>query len=253
MGSACHRATSAVVRDQHRNGSPEGRIARAIFGGVMRPQGRSILGLCLLLFAWASPVAAITAIRGFSVRGGVNRSGLETEVAGIGDRTGFQVAAGLEMLDSGTLSVLAELEYSWRGFGLEQEETDFSGARIKLHRESTRLDYLSMPLLLKARFRTWGDVRVFGLGGPRAELLIDRHPAEFHFQGVEQSAEETLSKTFEDMNFALAIGGGLEIARSSRAMTIDVRYAMGLGSLESAFEAIDFKSRAIDLSFGIAW
>ena len=59
---------------------------------------------------------------------------------------------------------------------------------------------------------------------------------------------------YKSLDYGAVIGGGWEYAMGEAGMlTMDIRYVMGLSSLDDSDDELDFKNQSIQVFFGWAW
>ena len=94
-------------------------------------------------------------------------------VPGIESDRRFGLAAGvfLEWFDLPLLSVITQVEYAQRGMSQDFNVTDTSGATIGTLKIGNRLDYISIPIMAKARIDL-GGVTPYALAGIRFDYLL---------------------------------------------------------------------------------
>ncbi len=135
------------------------------------------------------------------------------------------------------LSVQAELAYEQRGLKTtEQGMLGFEGSDGTYERrETTRLQYLTLPILLRGQFG-----KFFALAGPQTSfLLAARQQAitEYNLVGIQRPflpyfpVENKGTGTFNRWEPGYVVGAGYEL--SSR-LALEVRYAAGLTGIQEA-------------------
>jgi opacity protein-like surface antigen len=114
-------------------------------------------------------------------------------------RWGIDVGCFVEWFDHPTLSLLTEVHYVQRGFRDEYAVTSPTSPEIIGTEVLTpRLDYLSMPLLLKARL-DYASVSPYVLAGPRFDILLNKNPDNF----------DLIVDKFKKYDWGLTLGGGI--------------------------------------------
>jgi hypothetical protein len=81
------------------------------------------------------------------------------------------------------VTVVGQLEYTQKGYIFEQVETNQAGQKIQDVHANTRLDYVSVPLLLKLKY-PMPDWIPFITVGPRFDYLFHYQKGEFQFTSV---------------------------------------------------------------------
>ena len=110
-----------------------------------------------------------------------------------------------------------------------------------------KLDYLEVPVLLKARFGT-GAARPAVFAGPAISF-------ELRAKGQFQDQTEDLDET-KGTDFGLVFGAGVDLAAGSGAFVVDARYTLGLSTIDDASSddlRADIKNKAFTLSIGYSF
>jgi hypothetical protein len=152
--------------------------------------------------------------------------GLEPN-AGVGAQAGGWVSTGRD-----AIRVQAEVNVGVRRFTLTSAAGDIE--------VSSRI--VELPVLVVGRWRPDARVRPLLLGGVSIGFVSN----------VTQtfgSTETDIDDQIEDVDAALVIGGGLQVAAGSKAIVVDARYAFGLRDLSESGDTV-FKSRTFVASFG---
>jgi hypothetical protein len=165
-------------------------------------------------------------INGYGVKVGVNSSNaalsavqsafeFDTE-----RRTGANAALFLEWGASSAISLVTQVEYAQRGFVEEQAVTgEDSPEPIQIVQANTRLDYISLPILLKLQYSP-GPYFVLG---PRVDFLVNRVAGVFEFSIG--NFESPLSQGFDDRALGGTIGLGFSADKLLRLpLPIETRY-----------------------------
>jgi hypothetical protein len=103
------------------------------------------------------------------------------------------------------------VEYAQRGFKEKQFVTsENSPEPIDVVRASTRLDYISLPILLKLQYPSL-VAGPYLLLGPRMDFLVNREPGKFEFMGgsFQIIGESGLHNVFDGQAFGGTVGLGL--------------------------------------------
>jgi len=105
-------------------------------------------------------------------------------------RVGADIGCFVEWLSLPVVSVSTEASYVQRGFN----STITFGANGS-YSESVRADYLSFPVLAKIRNQL-GPVELYGLVGPRLDVLLHTDDAGYSRETINQSKATELGGTF---------------------------------------------------------
>ena len=111
-------------------------------------------------------------------------------------RTGWQAAVFAEWLELPVASVVTQVEYAQRGFREQQIRTgEASPEPLGTIELKTRLDYVSVPVLLKLRTAKTGT-GPYALLGPRFDFRVNRE-AVLYAEG-QPDLETTLANVFNE-------------------------------------------------------
>ena len=137
-------------------------------------------------------------------------------------RTGFGAAVTLEKQNFHPFSISLQMEYTQKGYILEQVETDNKGNRIQDVRANTQFDCLSIPLLVRLTCSR-RILSPFIAFGPRVDLVLGRHIGEFEF--TEAAIEESYGGNIGSFAAGFSIAGGLLLpAGKGVDLTAEFRY-----------------------------
>jgi hypothetical protein len=89
-------------------------------------------------------------------------------------RTGVNAAIYAEWLNVPFFSVITQIEYAQRGFTEQLYFTEDASSNDRTTTRDNRVDYLSLPILLKASAST-GDISPYILIGPRLDAYLGYH------------------------------------------------------------------------------
>lgn len=166
-------------------------------------------------------------------------------------RSGFNAAFYIEHSINDFMSFMLQLEYSQKGYIYEQVETNDIGTKIQDVRANTRLDYLSVPLLLKVEFPTQ-KVTPFITVGPRFDYLANFSKGEFKFTSV--AVTDDLADYLKSYILGSSISCGVQIPTSNKYdISIELRYNYDF--TDSAEKPVQYsiKNNTFDIWFGLAF
>jgi Outer membrane protein beta-barrel domain len=121
-------------------------------------------------------------------------------------RTGVHAAFFLEWGKSSLISLITQVEYAQRGFVEEQMIiSEISPEPLGVVRANTRLDYISLPLMIKLQYPRLvaGPYLVFG---PKVDWLVHHVAGKFEFPRA--TFESSLYKVFADRAVSGTVGLG---------------------------------------------
>ena len=188
---------------------------------------------------------------GFGIRVGANSSKVDSDLLSLSRVTGFQIAISREFIRLPLLGLQVELEYSQRGFGNEQVETDGTGTVIAVREAVTRLHYLSLPVLARIRFPVSPKIGAYMLAGPRLDWRLDSSPGSWSFTtgAVQDDFSESLETT--SIGLILGLGAGVQIP-SGAHFRIEIRRVMGISDLLPDVDAYTAKLWGVDFSLAVS-
>lgn len=206
-----------------------------------------IVGLAVAALAAAPAMASAQSAVG--LRAGARWSQLETSQEA-GSLTSLVLGGYFGFGISDRLAVQLEAVYGSRGAGELGVGTDALDPQATP--AQVDMTYLEVPVLLRAGFPGERFLPSFFLG-PYAGFLLD---CDLSVEGEETRAcdEEGATQRFSPRgtDFGILVGGALDMAVGESTVFVDVRYTLGLLSLESGDEAFDARHGGLAVSGGFA-
>lgn len=200
-----------------------------------------ILSAVVMLVS-ASLVSAQGTTGGFKL--GINLAnmhGEDVEDFGQEDRMGLCVVGFVGFGLGNVVMIQPELLYSQKGIAAKE---DVGEAVMKI-------DYIDIPVPVKLMVPVKGNVQPFFSAGPYFAYNIN---AALSFSNNGSQYEEDLSDEIKDMDFGAVLGGGLGFILPKGRIIFDVRYGLGLISIDEAnVEAADVKNDAFSFTLGYAF
>jgi hypothetical protein len=157
-------------------------------------------------------------------------------------RWGLDVGGYVELFDTPYLSLLGEVHYVQKGFTFTAivssiNQPDGTGEYLTVR---PRVDYLSLPLLIKLRF----DMQVvspYVIVGPRLDLLIAKDPQGF----------QAVLNEFKAIDVGLSLGAGAEVPTSFlSSVLLEFRYSPTFNtSFSNAFLTV--RNQSFELLLGV--
>lgn len=202
----------------------------------------------LALLACAVP-AALEGQAAVGLRGGLRSAGLSS-----GQSTGtiaepvFGAYLGFGLTDR--LALQVEGVYGTRGgtgLGLGTDALDPGAAPVDLE-----MNYLEVPILLRVGFP--GDrVLASFFAGPYAAFLLSCEVLP-ESGGLRSCDDAGTTQRFSPRSTDLGVlgGAGLDLALAGSTVFVDVRYSLGLLSLESGEDAFDARHNGLAVTAGLA-
>lgn len=167
-------------------------------------------------------------------------------------RLGLILGGAVDYEFKDNLSFQGELLFIQKGSKFSESEDDFS------FDSKTRLNYLEIPLLVKAKFgeddlKFYGNAGIslsFALGGSTETTMTGE---DFDGDKVTETENEKIKfgngeDQMKGMDFGLQIGGGVVI---SEKIVVDLRYGIGLSNLYNDSGDYTEKNRAFQITVGM--
>ena len=166
-------------------------------------------------------------------------------------RSGFNIALFCEFGSFKYFSVVTQIEYAQKGFIEEMKEADETGDIIQHLDGNTRLDYLSVPLLLKIKYPKAKFVPYLVLG-PRFDYLINTKNGVWEFTEID--IKSTTADKLDKEVFGGSIGAGFNLAKLSCLQTfIELRYNFDFSDSYSWTNNVTVRNNSFDFWLGIAF
>lgn len=191
-----------------------------------------VLGLVVALVVPSFGQVAISK----GIKGGINFANLGgSDVEDTDSRTAFNVGvfAGIQLAN--ILYLQPEVLYTMKG---ATQKFDFQGTTIKT---TVKLTYLEIPVLFRLNVPVQGsNVAPNFFAGPALAFKLS---AKAKAEGGGQSAEEDIEEV-KSTDFSLVFGAGLGVG----PVSFDVRYSLGLSSIDDSAENADVKNNVISIN-----
>jgi hypothetical protein len=156
------------------------------------------------------------------------------------DRWGFDLGMYLELMNAPAASILAEIHYIQKGYGLTVAETGPDGPEILGYTTlDWRYDYLTVPILFKLRYQS-ESLTPYLIAGPRIDILLGEFEPSY-----------VLPIDYESVDFGVSMGLGTEILLGSIPRSyVEFRYSP---NLTTAYKGayVDIKNRSFEFLLGI--
>lgn len=192
--------------------------------------------LCLLIGGVTAASAQEAAV---GVKGGVNFANVNFDAEGANisfdRRLGFVGGLFVVWPADSRLALQLEALYSQKGVKIDEE-----GIEGKLE-----LDYLDVPVLLRASSARSGSTAFHAFAGPSIGFRL-RARSEGTFEGEFES--EDISDETERIDVGVVLGAGVDVGR----FTIDARQTWGLSNLnKDTSDDVKFKNRVFSVMAGV--
>jgi hypothetical protein len=174
----------------------------------------------------------------FGLKAGLNLASLSGddvfEEGALGNRTGFSGGLFVGIPVTENFLIQPEVLYSQKGAHVEAAGEE---AAIKL-------DYVEVPVLFKGRFGS-GGAKPSVFAGPAVGFKVT---GKTEFEGEEEDVEDLKST-----DFGIVFGAGLDLAAGSGSFILDVRYTLGLTTIDDTDNPDDVKNGVWSFSVGYAF
>ena len=173
-------------------------------------------------------------------KAGLNISNISGNDAGSPDsKTGFCGGLFFMYQFSNMFAVQPEAYYTMKG---AKEKESIEGYTATA---TVSLDYIEVPILLKLVIPIQGSaVHPAIFAGP-AVGFNTTHKVKVEIEG--QSAEDDIPD-IKSTEFALVFGGGVGFPVGSNELGFDVRYILGLTTVDNSVESYDVKNNVINVN-----
>lgn len=200
----------------------------------------TVLAMAALMALLYAPVQGQTKVQaGF--KAGLNLANLSgDDVEGLDSKIGFAGGGFLAIDASEQIRIQPELLYTMKGAKDEEQGID-----VKL-----KLNYLEVPVLVKWMIPTQGTVLPSLFIGPAAAFNMS---AKVSGEEGGISIDIDIKDEVKDIDFGLIFGGGLDFAAGSGNFILDVRYTLGLSSIDDTDYDDDVKNGAFSAMIGYAF
>jgi hypothetical protein len=173
-------------------------------------------------------------------KAGVNISNLSGDDAGSPDsKTGFAFGGFFMYQFSPMFAIQPEAYYTMKG---ATDKMDFQGTTVDL---TYTLDYIEIPVLFKFLIPIQGSgVKPAIFAGPFLGInTTAKVKAEFDGQSQEEDIEDTKST-----EFGLQFGGGIGFPVGKGELGVDIRYILGLSTIDDSADEADVKNNVININ-----
>ncbi len=201
---------------------------------------RSLLVVVAVLFAasLAVPQASAQGIK-LGVKGGVNLAKLGGSDAGSTEsKAGFVAGGFVEFMLGNMFAIQPEVLYSQKG-----AKESIGGDEVKL-----KVDYVEVPLLLKLNIPIEGSkVHPSVYAGPAVAFKAScKLAADIGGVSASESCDDA-GLEIKSTDFGLAFGGGVSFDVGGAEVGVDVRYTLGLSSIDDFSDPDDIKNQVISI------
>lgn len=216
---------------------------------MKRYRAKVTLGALMALVFVAAGAGTAAAQAAIGVKAGANFSTLAGAEES-GSLTGLTAGAYLGFGLGDRLAVQLEALYGMRGgTGVNIAADSLDAAAPP---SDVRLSYVEVPLLLRAGYPGERLLASVFLGPYAGFLLSCRLTLEDGSEG--DCDDNTRASWFSPRSteYGLLVGGGLDWAMGESTIFVDVRYALGLVSIQGAEDPMDLRNQGLTIAGGFA-
>lgn len=174
------------------------------------------------------------------LKAGLNIANLSgDDVESPDSKTGFAFGGFLMYQFSPMFAIQPEAYYTMKG---ATDKMDFEGTTVDL---TYTLDYIEIPVLFKFLIPIQGSgVKPAIFAGPFLGInTTAKVKAEFNGQSQEEDLTDTKST-----EFGLQFGGGIGFPVGKGELGVDIRYILGLSTIDDSAEEADVKNNVININ-----
>jgi hypothetical protein len=174
------------------------------------------------------------------LKAGLNIANLSgDDVEGSDSKTGFAGGAFFTYQLSSMFAIQPEVYYSMKG---ATDKMDFNGATVDL---TYTLDYIEIPVLFKLLIPLQGsNIKPSIFAGPSLGInTTAKIKAEYQGESEEEDIEDVKST-----DFGLQFGGGIGFPIGKGELGVDIRYILGLSTIDDSAEEADVKNNVINVN-----
>jgi hypothetical protein len=205
----------------------------------------------LLLFLLLPALAPGQPISDYGFKAAATSSGLVSDkLPDISLRSGLCLASFIEAFRTSYFALQVQLEYNQRGFVEEQVETTETGQIVQKVLANTRLDYISLPVLVM--FYPFGPAYPhYTLLGPRIDYLAHRRNGVFKFTQVDH--ESRLADDFADFVVGASFGVGLTYPGPfGLRISMELRYNGDFTDSYADIKTLAVRNHSMDIWLGFS-
>ncbi len=202
----------------------------------MKKRGTVLIMLAALLFM-TNGIAQMQ----IGPRAGLNIANLAGDDAdflgeSLDSRTGFNGGIFFMYQFSDLFAIQPEAYYTMKGATLSINSVDLT----------ISLDYIEVPVLLKLVIPVKGsNIRPSIFAGPSVGFNTT---AKVKVEADGESEEEDIKEDVKSTDFGLVFGGGIGFMVGKNELGFDIRYILGLSSIDDSSDEVDLKNTAFSFN-----
>lgn len=167
------------------------------------------MAFILVLFLFVATANA-QLIRTFGIHAAFANANVNTDILSdqFKSRPGYNLGVAAEWMNYDYFSLNSELNYCQKGFREETMETNDMGEVVQTVEATSKVDYISIPILAKFRYPDL-SVNPFISVGPRFDFLVAKKPGTFNFS--QTAIESDFVNGYSKFAFGASFAAGIEI------------------------------------------
>jgi hypothetical protein len=159
-------------------------------------------------------------------------------------RSGFIAGVYSGFLNNPLFSITVQIQYSQKGFTEEIIETNDFGEPIQTVKANSRLDYLSIPILVNLKYSN-PLITPYLVTGPRLDYLITKKNGKYKFTNI--TLESEWVNNFSDFVIGGTVGAGIKLPWISKInFAFEFVYNFDLTDSYSKIETLEVKNNSYD-------
>lgn len=212
----------------------------------MKKTSFAFLAVLITLFIGTRVDTHAQGLVNFGLKGGLSVANMSIDDSDDNSaRTGITVGAVLDIgIPLFPVGLETGLYYSQQGTTYDID--NIAGLPLGM-RGTTKLDYLTIPVLAKVNFGPPGPFKPHFVAGPYASFILN---AESEFSENGQTETIDISDDVETTDLGLVLGLGADINLIVTTISVQGRYSFGLTDV---FEDVGSKNRTLSIVAGFAF
>ena len=216
---------------------------------------RVVLILTILALMLSFSNVSIAQITEKGIKVGLNLANASgDDVEDTKNKMGFAVGGYILYPLNETITMRVEAMYSQKGAKMEGEmpvvETlpyfPYYTYEMKDYTATMSVDYIEIPVLFLYEIQSSGTMKPFVFAGPYLALKMSAK-TKVEVEGEDSETEDM--KDVKGMDYGIILGAG---AKVTDKISVDVRYSMGLTSVDDSDADADIKNKVIAVTAGYA-
>jgi len=173
------------------------------------------------------------------IKGGFNFANFRgSDVEGSSSRKALVVGGFVKVNLLSIIAIQPEVLYSGKGAEFEENST----------KATDKITYLEIPVLVRVNAINAGVLKAGLIGGPSFAFTLS---AKRTIEASGQSHEDDIKKSIKSNDVGAVVGIGVDLGAGVISLTGDVRYTMGLSSIDDSGADLDIKNGVFSVMVGL--